>query len=133
MIVLPTLDEFLKKRKTGSYLPSNSYVIEQGFASLYVRLTTRYIHHRTYDPVLDIANVESEQPGKGTFTKLIERLRREYPHLGLYVESVLNVGFRGKLLSLGFEYVGPHTDSPCYFLTPTQGEVDAREASAQEK
>lgn len=100
---LQTLDAFIEKAlprvKVG--VPFNAYVREPGFRSLYVRMTQRVLHSKKYSVVLDIANVEAEQPGRGAFTKLIERL----PGKGLqlvYVELVHNKRFHQKLLRMGF-------------------------------
>lgn len=112
---LPTLDEFIKGYDAKIFR-SNLYVREKGFRSLYVRIGPRYIGKNKipFDPTLDIANVAATYPGKGYFTRLVERLRRDYPHLGLYVETVFEDRFRRKLLRLGFEAVG----LDCFFLNP---------------
>lgn len=125
-----TLDEFISW-SSRRWL-NNAYVEEPGFKSLYVRLNMRYVQGKK-QRVLDLANAEAEHPGKGAFTRLVSRLRHDYPHLGLYAESVLNVRMRPKLLSLGFVYVGPCEESPCYFLAPTKGGADAEEESTEEK
>ncbi len=109
-----TLEEFLSR---GHRWPSNSYVDEPGFKSLYVRLSMRRIHGASYQAI-DLANAEAVTPGAGAFTKLIYTIMDKYPHLGIFAESVLNERLRGKLGRMGFEYVGPHLDSPNYFLFP---------------
>ena len=114
-----TLDAFLEDRLASGRWPLNAYVKERGFSSLYVRLSQRHILGETRTHVLDIANVEAKKPGAGAFTSLVKRLQLERPELGLFVECVLNVGFRQKLLALGFQHVGHEADlTPSYWLPP---------------
>lgn len=101
----PTLEEFIAAYGTRKYMP-NLYVREKGFKQIYVRITPRWIDGAWRDPTLDLANIEATYPGKGTFTRLVERLRREHPAMTLFVESVLNRRFHAKLESLGFTRVG---------------------------
>ena len=105
-----TLDEFIAQSSIR-----NSYVEEEGFSSLYVRIGPRYINGKKYNRVLDLANFEASDYGKGTFTNLVTRLRDTYPDLPLFVESVLNPRLPNKLLSLGFTYV-PNSNPPCFIL-----------------
>lgn len=103
----PTLDEFIRARigENKAY-PPNAYVREQGFKSLYVRVVRRLIASTWHEPVLDIASVYAVPQGKGTFTRLIARLRREYPGLTLYVECVSDDRFKTKLKAIGFLHYG---------------------------
>lgn len=56
--------------------------------------------------MLDIASVTAEKPGNGAFTRLISRLEKEHPELGLYAECVLNRRFAKTLeKKLGFKAV----------------------------
>lgn len=100
-----SLDSFIQNVGFGI---RNSYVKEPGFSKLYVRHGRRYICGKLYSNILDIANIEARKKGKGTFSKLIERLRTEYPSMGIFVECVVNIRFEKKLLSLGFT-VAMHT------------------------
>ena len=79
------IDEFLSNDK----LPRD-WIQEPGFSGLYVRKGPRYTFVRpprlTY--ALDLANVSVENPGKGTFTRLLDRLENERPDLSIYVESI---------------------------------------------
>lgn len=100
-VKLPTLNEFL----AASGWPNNSYLDEPGFASLYVRKGTLYVVLDAVpywcSNVLTIASVDAEDPGNGTFTKLVERLVEK--GLAVYVENVHNPRFRRKLEEdLGF-------------------------------
>lgn len=52
---------------------------------------------------LQLANLGARPMGQGTFTRLVARLRREYPDLPLIVENVTHPRFAARLLSLGFE------------------------------
>jgi hypothetical protein len=65
--------------------------------------------------VLDIANVETKVKGKGTFTKLLKRVKKEFPTLPIYVESVLSDRFVAGLERLGFTKVGDSI-APSLFL-----------------
>jgi hypothetical protein len=110
---LPTLDEFLSK--AGKSWPRNSYVREPGFSELYVRVSRRYFEGSCYD-VIDLAKIEAEEPGSGAFTRLVARLREQYPTKGIYVECVLNPRFSVMLVGrLGFK-VNPTDESSFYLL-----------------
>jgi hypothetical protein len=111
----PTLDEFIAAYGTRKY-PPNLHVCEFGFTQLYVRMSRRWIGNAWHDPTLDVANIEARWPGNGYFTRLVKRLRKEHPQMTLYVESVLNQRFRGRLVVLGFTPVGPALD--CFVLFP---------------
>jgi hypothetical protein len=110
----PTLDEFLSQ---GEGRPRNAYVREPGFEKLYVRIGHRYLQGKRR-VTLDIANVVAEKPGSGVFTRLVERLNKEYPNVGIFVESVLNTRFHNKLYELGFYFVGPIPEQPDFFKPP---------------
>jgi len=110
---LPTLDEFVARR--GAW-PNNSYVREPGFESLYVRYTSRSLGNAGMKEVLDVANVTAKKPGGGAFTRLIGRLRTQYPTLGLYVECVHNERFAATLTAkLGFQE-NEHSPGSYYWL-----------------
>lgn len=95
------LDNFILISKSKIF-NNNAYVNEKGFKSLYVRFGKRYINQIWHDNVLDIANVETICKGKGTFTKLIKKIRSRYPETIIYVESVINPRLPNHLKSLGF-------------------------------
>lgn len=96
------MDEFIRRARKKEFFPANAWVREPGFESLYVRFGQRYIGNVKLDAVLDIANATTIKKGKGTFTNLIHRLRKEYPDVTLYVECVINQFLQDKLLRLGF-------------------------------
>jgi len=112
----PTLDEFIKKHLITPDFPKNSYVQELGFRELYVRMTTRYINDERLAPVLDIAKAMASKPGKGAFTKLLARLREQYPTLHIFAEQVLNDRFALRLEKLGFTKLNPNIHGESYFL-----------------
>lgn len=96
---METLIEFIDRQRAGlNKYPRNSYVKQRGFKSLYVRYTTRCINGIIYERVLDIANVEVTKPGRGTFTRLIVMLKKKYPSMNIYVESVMSTRFLYYLL-----------------------------------
>lgn len=99
-----TLDEFIKKGLERAPVPTNAYVKEKGFKFLYVRIGRRLLGGQMVTPTLDLANLEASRPGKGTFTKLVERLKAEHPELTLVVECVLNPRFVEKLERMGFKH-----------------------------
>ena len=109
------LYEFITRIKR---FPNNAYVDEPGFISLYVRHGRRYINGVEFPNILDIANVEVEIKGKGTFTRLIERIRSEYPGIGIYVESIQNPRLPAKLEQLGFTKV-EGIFPPSYYWLPS--------------
>lgn len=98
---LPTLEEFLSDWATKKW-PKNSYVTSPGFRTLYVRVSSRRIPDLGLVSMVDLANAEAEVPGAGAFTRLIAQLRRDYPQLGIFAESVLNPRLERKLLGMGF-------------------------------
>lgn len=100
-IKLPTLDDFLASNMVN-LIGQRSYVDEPGFDSLYVRVTKHYLDGK-WLATIDIANVTATEPGKGAFTRLLQRLRSRYPHMTLFVESVQNERLMHKLLRMGFE------------------------------
>lgn len=101
---------------------TSAYVREYGFKSLYVRVGKRFLLGEWQPSVLVIANITASQPGKGRFTKLIQRLRMERPTLGIMVESVLNPRFRTKLLAMGFQSLATQFDpTENYWLPPRMG------------
>jgi hypothetical protein len=111
----PTLDEFIVAYGQGKYQP-NLYVKEKGFRSLYVRIGKRWIGDVWCDPTLDLASLTASRPGYGTFTALVKRLRRDYPAMTLYVESVSGERFRAHLRGMGFAPMGPALN--CFALVP---------------
>jgi hypothetical protein len=110
---LPTLDEFIAQGPNK--WPTNSYVTETGFASLYVRWGHHFIPGGELLSCLDLANAEAKEPGKGALKTLIAKLRREHPTINIYVESVLNPLLLPGLLRLGFIEVA-ESMPPCFFL-----------------
>lgn len=103
-VKLPTLDEFLA---WDEMFPSNSYLEEPGFSSLYVRKGQIFVlldgvPYRCLD-TLTIAAVSAEEPGTGTLTRFIERLVEK--GLAVFVENSHNERLRDKLLDLGFTRV----------------------------
>lgn len=113
----PTLDQFIQQSMArGINFPNNAWVRQVGFVGLYVRLTKRTVDMELMSPVLDIANVTARTPGKGTFTKLIKRLRTEYPHLHICVEQT-HVRFGDYLVrKLGFVPLNSDIHGHSYFL-----------------
>ena len=118
VVTNPTLDKFIRESTARS-----AYVEEPGFTELYVRRTRRYINGEFYQNVLDIGRIEAAVQGQGAFKALIARLQRDYPTLSIYVESVLTERFREGLVRLGFQDVGPHPLTPCFFLPAAADEV----------
>ena len=102
-VKLPTLEEFLG---WGAF-PTNSYLEEPGFSSLYVRkgpigISLDGVFYQCYD-TLTIASVAAKEPGNGTFTRFVERLVKK--GLAVFVENTHNKRLQGKLLKLGFTRV----------------------------
>jgi|MudIll2142460700_1097286.scaffolds.fasta_scaffold01358_4 GNAT superfamily N-acetyltransferase len=122
---LPTLDQFIADhaQKLRGF-PRSSYVRERGIQQLYVRLGPRYIKGEKRPVVLDIANVivAERYRGKGRFTALLARLRRDYFDIPIYLESVLNPRLVQHLRRIGCEEL-PGTEPPCFVLI-TQRALD---------
>jgi hypothetical protein len=114
---IPTLDEFVNKKLSSwdTSWPKNSYVTEQGFKSLYIRVTDRYIAGKKRKTI-DLANLTATTPGSGAFTKLVEKLKKQYPQLTIFVENVLSRRFAVKLILMGFE-IREH-EPRCFYLLP---------------
>jgi len=99
------LDEFIAPRLKDIWMfPRNQYVEHPGWKSLYVRVSQRLVDHgmRT---VIDLANIESDEPGRGAFRELVAHLRKTYPDFPIYVEQVLTPRFEEGLL---VTFVGSH-------------------------
>lgn len=122
-----TLDDFIKEglRPDTHWRAKRAHVEERGFSELYVRISQRFIHNQWFRPTLDIATVEVKDKGKGTFSKLVRRIRERHPLLPIYVESVIMERFQKKLERLGFENVGPDL-APSFFLHPSKKVLDGR-------
>jgi hypothetical protein len=106
---LPTLDAFLAREG----FPTNSFVQEPGFKLLYVRKNRRFLNGKVRK-VIDIARVEAEAEGAGTFTRLCERLLAR--GLPVYVECVETDRFEKGLLRLGFS--ASETSPHCFYKLP---------------
>jgi hypothetical protein len=112
------LDEFIAPRlKDLRMSPRNQYVDHPGWKSLYVRVSQRIYDHKMLT-VIDLANMEAEETGKGTFRKLIVHLQTTYPDFPIYVEQVLTDQFMGGLLRLGFKR--KNEIEPSFFLLPVE-------------
>lgn len=96
------LDELIQNSKDS--WQSRAWVEHNGFKSMYVRVTKRYINGNLIDTI-DIANIEAEHPGNGAFRNLILHLTNSWPQYIIYVESVLEDRFRQGLLRMGFKQV----------------------------
>lgn len=123
LYMLQTLSEFIQSYRESDWPNSRAYIKEPGFKDLYIRLTPRYINKIQYKLVLDIAKVEASYKGKGTFKKLIAKIRDEYPEMGIYVEAVLTECFAEGLVRMGFKVVDHNPD--CFFMEPKY-EIDQR-------
>lgn len=110
--MLPTLDEFIARGP--DQWPRNSYVREPGFSTLYVRWGRHALDGEVLI-CLDLANMTARHEGKGTFKRLVARLREQHPSVPLFVESVLNEQLIPGLLRLGFETV-PDAMPPSFLL-----------------
>lgn len=112
------LDQFLRN-PAG---PNRAHVREPGFSLLYVRRGRLFVGlQRTLGPVLDIANVEADPPGHGAFTGLLERLARDFPDWGVYVENA-HVRLGRYLLRRGFR-PSPVTPDSYYKAASATGDT----------
>jgi hypothetical protein len=109
-----TLDEFIARGPKP--FPRNAYVCECGFEFMYVRWGGHLINNKVVW-FLDLANIRALEEGKGTFKRLIARLRSEYPTLPLYVESVLNTRLIPGLLRMGFKPIS-NSSPPSFAYLP---------------
>ena len=113
---LQTLEEFITRTNKRDW-PGNAYVEAPGFATFYVRRTSRILNGELVHHVLDLANIEAEVPGQGAFTKLSTNiLERGIP---LYVECVMYQRFALKLERMGFIRLD-HPGRPSFFKLPNQ-------------
>lgn len=107
-----TLDELIQKHQDGKLHYTNAWVDCDGFKGMYVRVSPRSIHGKIVN-VIDLANIEADEPGKGTFRRLVSRLTESWPQYTIHVENALAEKFRGGLLRMGFK----ETNIPyCYYL-----------------
>jgi hypothetical protein len=104
---LPGLDEFVTEqcallaRGRGG---RGRHVEEPGFSELYIRVGAAEVNGVFWNPILQLANLEAEQPGQGAFRRLLERLRENYSQLPILVEGA-DARFGRHLLSVGFQQV----------------------------
>jgi hypothetical protein len=107
-----TLDEFFASEQNGADLK------ETGFRRLYVRKSLRTLSWSgrpvLWHECIDIANVVATRPGRGAFTRLLGRIKRDHPGWGIYVENCHNPRLGPALLRRGFLA----TDDPISFLLP---------------
>lgn len=130
------LVEFLEEAKERARLYGfngnhRAYIQEPGFEALYVRYCTRNVNGVRYSNTFDIANVAVEEDirGTGVFTRFVEKLRREYPSMNLYVENALHPRFQRGLLKMGF--IPVQNLDACFFMEgdsqcPVTNEMHAR-------
>ncbi len=83
--------------KTWIHLPQ--------FKSCCVKFIPRLIDNELKDNVITIAYIEAEEKGNGAFSSFAEYFQKEYPHLILYMECVINPRFASKLEQLGFHKI----------------------------
>lgn len=88
----------------GSEFPRAAHVVHEDFANLYVR---------AYKQTITIAVVQSKEPGRGAWRRLVRSLRRAYPNVYLYVESVGNLAFAQHLRQTGFEKSHQYCEEHC--------------------
>jgi hypothetical protein len=91
---MESLDDFLSQGKPVMR-PISRYVEHPEFRSLYARIGPRYINlgkfrdtSKMVCPVITIASIEAEDPGKGAFGRLLTHLNEKFPGWGIYVECV---------------------------------------------
>lgn len=127
---LPTLKVFIEQGIAQGKInfPRNSHVSAYGFASMYVRMTKRWIEGDLFEPVLDLAAIEARHPGQGSFTKLIPKLRQEYPALNIFVEQT-HERFGAHLLKMGFSKLDPQVHGESYFLVSANFERQLKDIS----
>ena len=113
------LDDFIRSY-AESEVSRNSHVRAFGFRTCYVRISPRYLLGAWRKPTLDLASITAQRPGRGTFTKLLLRLRSTYPDLTIFVESVASLRFRARLEALGFVPVLVDNDAANWVLLPAQ-------------
>lgn len=113
------LIEFIKDKETKMF-PNSAYIDEPGFETLYVRYTKRYLIPGMHKPLpcLDIARVATLEYGKGTFTRMIEKVQTEFPYLWIYVEAVMSERFIRGLQNMGFILLEEFSRTPSLYLRP---------------
>jgi len=80
----------------------NTWVMTEDM-NLYVRKSKR-----SYKGVIiecfDFASIEIKNPGNGIFTELLKQFELKYPHINIFVESVLTDRFSNHLKKTFIEY-----------------------------
>ena len=113
----------------------NGYIKERVGSTtyeIYARKGPRYIDgKRLYS--LDLANITSSTPGKGSFPALVQRAREiagRFHYHGIYIESILNSRLEAKLLQLGFRQVNEQYGTVNYYIEGDlhEGIVPARKS-----
>ena len=111
-----TLEKFIAEMGKR---PWSLYVEFPGFSSLYVRRGPCFLNCGYLDGVVTIANATAEQPGKGSFSRLVNFIQSK--GLSIYAENVLAENFIPKLERMGFKKVVDKCPS-CYFLERSKDE-----------
>lgn len=84
----------------GKTWPNSVYVVEPGFASLYIRRQPEAFWPRWGQ--LTIANVTVRKPGKGVLTEALDRWETEW---SISFESVLEQRFADYLIRRGYRRI----------------------------
>lgn len=114
---LTDLNTFVKGAKANPFR-CNAWIAEPGFSGIYVRYTKRSINGRMRR-VLDLASIQADQPGSGAFTRLLDKLKSNYPKLTLYIECVLPDRFAEALVNrFGFTRDPRYPNDRNYYLLP---------------
>lgn len=113
---LPTLAEFMANPKVH-----NAYLNEPRWNFLYIRKGKRVLDGQIHENVIELANIEAEVTGKGTFKKLVARIQEDYPEHTTFVENVLVPRFAEGLLRMGFKKKLDDVAAPCFWLAPICG------------
>lgn len=108
-----TLVEFLQSSLRNSYV---KHTVGRTLYSIYLRKSTRLIDGKKLR-VLDIANISTTKPGRGTFRALeTEIVALAAPSSdGIYVESVLNDRLSLALEGMGYTQVNLNYGTKNYY------------------
>lgn len=107
-----TLEEFLANPSVR-----RAHVTFKGFTTLYVRQAPRWLEGATRECCLDIATVDADVPGQGSFKRLFAYIRERHPDRWIYIENVLTRRFAEGLRKMGFIEIR-NEYNPCFYLPP---------------
>ena len=105
--VLHEMVKFLSSSKRAAWIYGD-------YMHIFVRKSKRFIRHETtiLENCFDLANinVEEEHQGKGIFSDVLVQFVHEFPHLNIYIESIINPSIEHICRKHGFVEINSNSE-----------------------